>query len=525
MTLRLMGVKFIYFVSPLLTMYETQYDQQLFAELYDANPQAIVWMRALWDASGETIIDFEYSYCNDEGLQYLNVTREQLSGLRVSNSPSLAGDLRTSVLQEMVQVYTTGKKSEGTVFNPNLNKYARYIRAKVRDGVITVIQDVSHEHQVIHQLETQSRKLEAQAHELQEQRSLVDNILKHSSNGISVTEAIRNEQGTVVDARTILANDAAVRYTGLPLDIYLSKTAVELDPNIINSPYYDAYVKTLTTGEPGILQYFFPHTGRWLELSISKMDHDHVIHIFTDVTPIKEVQLQLEKSVHELKRSNTSLEDFAHAASHDLKEPLRKIRTFMDRLKTSMETRINETETQMMRRIEAAAERMQLLVDDLLEFSHVSQRLSDLELAIEEKQAIIKTEALPTIYGYRRQLQQLFHNLISNALKYSKTGTPPEITIRSQVVQGADANANLPEQQQDKPFHLVTVSDNGIGFEQQYAGQIFEMFQRLHGKMEYSGTGVGLAIARKVVENHNGYIWATGKLGIGSTFHVLLPAW
>jgi signal transduction histidine kinase len=120
-------------------------------------------------------------------------------------------------------------------------------------------------------------------------------------------------------------------------------------------------------------------------------------------------------------------------------------------------------------------------------------------------------------------MQQLFHNLISNALKYSKPDTPPEITIRSQLAKGADAHLNLPVQELDKPYYLIEVSDNGIGFEQQYAEQIFEMFQRLHGKMEYSGTGVGLAIARKVVENHNGYIWATGEPGKGATFHVLLP--
>ncbi|WP_066405526.1 sensor histidine kinase [Flavisolibacter tropicus] len=521
-------------------MFETQPDQQLFAELYDANPQAIVWMRAIWNESGEAIIDFEYTYCNDEGLRYLNLTREQLPGLFVSNSPTLPEDRRVSILEELIDVYTTGKKTEAVGYNSNLKKYARYLRAKVRNGVMTVIQDTSNEHQIINQLEEQSRKLATQTQELQEQRSLMDNILKHSSNGISVSEAIRNEQGIVIDARTIMANDAAVRFTGLPLDIYLSKTAVELDPTIIESPYYHAYVKTLTTGEPGILQYFFPHTSRWLELSISKMDNDHVIHIFTDITPIKEVQLQLEKSVQELKRSNTNLEDFAHAASHDLKEPLRKIRTFIDRLKASLNTRISDTETHMMKRVEAAAERMQLLVDDLLEFSHVSQQprqmesidlndkvqkvLADLELSIEEKQATVTIEPLPTIYGHRRQLQQLFHNLISNALKYSKTDTPPQISIRSKVVKGADVPSNIPVSQSDKYFHLIEVSDNGIGFEQQYAEQIFDMFQRLHGKMEYSGTGVGLAIARKVVENHNGFIWATSQPGIGSTFHVLLPA-
>lgn len=218
-------------------------------------------MRPLWNNSGEHIIDFEYTYSNEEGLKYLNLTPEQFTRLTITNSPTLTDKLRVSVMEEMLHVYTRGEKSATFVFNPVLNKYARSLRTKLRKGVLTVIQDVTNEHRtIIRQLEEQSRKLEAQALELQEQRTLVDNILKHSSNGISVTEAIRNDQGVVIDARTVLANDAAVRFTGLPLDIYLSKTAIEVDPNILESPYYHAYVKTLETGEPAILQHFpAPH--------------------------------------------------------------------------------------------------------------------------------------------------------------------------------------------------------------------------------------------------------------------------
>jgi light-regulated signal transduction histidine kinase (bacteriophytochrome) len=271
------------------------------------------------------------------------------------------------------------------------------------------------------------------------------------------------------------------------------------------------------------------------------MDRDHLIHIFTDVTSIKEAQLQKDKLVEELKRSNQSLEDFAHAASHDMKEPLRKITTFTSRLKTKLAERLDETDTGIIDRIVTAAERMRLLVDDLLEFSYVSERpramesvdlnekvkkvLADLDLPIEEKGARFNVGQLPTIQGNRRQLQQLFYNLISNALKYSKPGTPPEISIHSRIVIASEVSASikLPVDQEDKIFYLIEITDNGIGFEQEYAEQIFRMFQRLHGKAEYSGTGVGLSIAKKVTENHNGYIWATSKINVGSTFHILLP--
>jgi signal transduction histidine kinase len=182
---------------------------------------------------------------------------------------------------------------------------------------------------------------------------------------------------------------------------------------------------------------------------------------------------------------------------------------------------------------------MQLLVDDLLEFSLVNEHpqqmepvnlaekiqrvLNDLELPIEEKGAEIIVGDLPTVLGNRRQLQQLFDNLIGNALKYSKSNVPPKISIQSRTVTGTEVPVNLPKEVQERLFYLIEITDNGIGFEQEYAERIFAMFQRLHGKAEYAGTGVGLSIARKVVEHHKGYIWAKGQPGVGATFYVLLP--
>ena len=164
--------------------------------------------------------------------------------------------------------------------------------------------------------------------QIEEHRNLLDSILKNSSNGISVSKVLRNNTGEVIDALTILANDAAVNYIGLPRDIYLSKTATEIEPNIIGTPYYQACIQTLDTGEPFVMQYQMEATGRWLELTVSKLDDDHLIHVFTDVTQIKEAQLQLERTVEDLKYSNQNLEEFAYAASHDLKEPMRKIQYY-----------------------------------------------------------------------------------------------------------------------------------------------------------------------------------------------------
>ncbi len=243
---------------------------------------------------------------------------------------------------------------------------------------------------------------------------------------------------------------------------------------------------------------------------------------------LAEANESLNNTIRELNRSNTNLEEFAHAASHDLKEPIRKIHFFTQHLKTQLNPLLQETHLSSFARIEKATERMVNLIDDLLLYSHVSERplemesidlnqkiqnvLDDLELDIQEKKASINIGNLPVIKGYRRQLQQLFQNLISNALKYSKADVAPLIDISATIISNNGQH-----------YHLIMVKDNGIGFEQIYADKIFQMFTRLHGRTEYSGTGVGLSIVKKVVENHNGFISAESIPGQGTTFNVHFP--
>jgi signal transduction histidine kinase len=250
---------------------------------------------------------------------------------------------------------------------------------------------------------------------------------------------------------------------------------------------------------------------------------------------VEERTTELASAIEDLKRSNIQLEEFAHAASHDLKEPIRKISFFTNRLKVQLAANLTENDQDVFDRIERASKRMNILIEDLLKYSEVSQVqleqeeidlnekmrniLTDLELIIEEKQAEIEVQKLPTVKGYRRQLQQLFYNLLTNSLKYNLPGVPPKIVIKSEEVMGEEANL-MP----GKKYSKLSVTDNGIGFDQQYATKIFQMFQRLHGKTTYEGTGIGLAIARKVVENHNGKIVAESVPGHGATFTVYLPS-
>lgn len=410
-------------------------------------------------------------------------------------------------------------------------------------GVIVVANDVTEQVLARKRIEESERELQLRVRErtaeLESQKNLLNNILVNSSNGISVSRALRNDNGDVVDSLTILANDAAVRYIGLPKEVYLSKRGTEIEPDLVRSPYFQACVRTLQTGEPFLMQYQLQSTGKWLELTTSRLDKDHLIHIFTDVTPIKEAQLQLERSVEELKRTNQNLEDFAYAASHDLKEPIRKIHFYSDRLKQQLQDNLTKDQTLFFERLENAAKRMGTLVDDLLAYSQATKGLGeeeevdlnrkmqlvleDLEVEVEQKGADIGVATLPTIKGSKRQLQQLFHNLITNALKYSKPGSAPHVRITSKEVKGKEVRRDLPPDKAESTYHLIEVRDNGIGFPQQDAERIFNVFTRLHSNTAYRGTGVGLSIAQKVLQNHGGYIWAESSPGAGATFFVLLP--
>jgi signal transduction histidine kinase len=216
---------------------------------------------------------------------------------------------------------------------------------------------------------------------------------------------------------------------------------------------------------------------------------------------------------------------------------MRKIQIFSDRLKERLANKLEADDQHYFSRIIQATQRMNILIDDLLLYSHVSSGavleeqinlndkvklvLEDLEVEIAEKKASVTVDPLPTIRGHRRQLQQLFQNLIGNAIKYAKPGIPPQVHISSRPVQPGETGFPIPI---DKAYHLIEVSDNGIGFSQEDAIRIFHVFTRLHGMAEYKGTGVGLSIAQKVVENHGGAIWAEGIPDAGARFKVLLPA-
>jgi len=241
--------------------------------------------------------------------------------------------------------------------------------------------------------------------------------------------------------------------------------------------------------------------------------------------------VELERRAGELERSNRDLEQFAFIASHDLQEPLRKIRTFADRIDSRHGAELNPEAADSLLRIRRAAGRMQQLVENLLEFSRVSRQdrpFEDVDLAglfaeVEEEMSDVLEQGggrleigwLPRVRGDRVQLRQLFVNLVANGLKFHRDGVPPVVSVRGEIVPPVDGSSPARA--------LVTVSDNGIGFEPEYSERIFGLFQRLHGRDRYEGSGLGLAIARRIAEHHRGTMTAEGRPDQGAVLRVELP--
>lgn len=259
--------------------------------------------------------------------------------------------------------------------------------------------------------------------------------------------------------------------------------------------------------------------------------------IIKDVTENYRFKKALEQKIAQLDKSNNNLQEFVYVASHDLQEPLRKISTFTERIDSKYKEVLDEEGRSYLKRIMASTGNMQTLLEDLLDFSKLSFSekkfekvnlqqcingvINDLELKIEESKTTINCSTIPDIEAYPSQIRQLFSNLINNSIKFKKEHEPPVISIACDNIDH-DEFPNLPLVEGRK-YVKIRVEDNGIGFDEEFSERIFKIFQRLHGKAEYKGSGIGLAICKKIVDNHHGFIFATSKPNEGSNFTIILP--
>ena len=262
-----------------------------------------------------------------------------------------------------------------------------------------------------------------------------------------------------------------------------------------------------------------------------------VVGINSDISERKAAEEKLWMAARQMERSNRDLQDFASVASHDLQEPLRKILAFGDRLRVKCFDALGENGRDYLERMTNAADRMQKLIQSLLTLSRVTSKampfeeldlqklaeevVSDLEVRIEQSGAAVQIGFLPRIEADPQQMRQLFQNLIANALKFQKPGSKPEVSVSGKIVEIIENQ--VPGIPSGTKVCQIMVADNGIGFDQKFAERIFVVFQRLHGRLEYEGTGIGLAVCRRITERHGGSIRAKSEEGEGATFIVTLP--
>ena len=367
-------------------------------------------------------------------------------------------------------------------------------------------------------------------------QNLLRNVLNSSPNSILAYKAIRDNKNEIIDFEGMSVNEAGLNFANMKEKDIVGKSLLATFPHAALE-LVDVYKEVVKSGESKNIP-AFEYTGfnQWFNITIVKSGDGFVV-TSVNITDLKIKEKRLEQINSDLKRSNEELEQFAYVASHDLQEPLRKIRAFGDLLATEFITKEADA-LDYIQRMQNASSRMQVLIQDILSFSRVSQNSSkqepldlnslvnevvdDLENQIVRENAEVIIENLPTINGDRAQIKRLFQNLISNAIKFHQPGRPPRVTVTATKLSSAKMHLSFQNANPKTSYCRFEVADNGIGFDAQYTEKIFNIFQRLHGRTDYEGTGIGLAICKKIVTNHWGYITAESSKD-GSTFIVILP--
>ena len=413
----------------------------------------------------------------------------------------------------------------------------------------------------IHQQKTFSQTLESEVQERTAELKIVNDMLFLRNDMLSVSESF-NRNLTELSPNVVYIHDLEENKT-----IFLNQTGLKLigttwkdvkaledriQPLIIHPDDMILVKETIEKVKNSIDEEVFEHEyriknadGNWTPIlardTAFKRDENkkvtQLLGIAIDITEIKKAKTVLEHKNQELIKMNKELESFAYVSSHDLQEPLRKIQAFSSRLMEKENENLSDSGKDYLRRMRLAGERMQQLIQDLLAYSRtkttdrkyekinlktiIEEVVEDLrdELILKNGSIVIGEVCELNIITF--QFRQLIYNLMSNSLKFAKKGVDPIIKVNCKIAKGESFNNQklLPETE----YCYISIVDNGIGFDANYKDKIFEIFQRLHGREEYIGTGIGLAIVKKIVENHNGFINADGEVGEGATFNIYIP--
>tara|TARA_R110002049_G_scaffold116110_1_gene268501 strand:+ start:67703 stop:70291 length:2589 start_codon:yes stop_codon:yes gene_type:complete len=474
------------------------------------------------------IIDFEVLFANDRINPITGAIPEELKNKLASQVfPNM---FESGVFQNLVNAIENNKPVEYEVpyEKDDVKKWFSSTAIKLGDGVTVTAREI-----------TLEKEKETQLLNLNDQLAVQNSILSDAERIAKIGSFSWN-----LDTEKIEISDNFYQILGYEVNAfepYIEKYREFVHPEdleiydhrskeLLKNKNPQEFIYRIITKQGDIKH--LKSNGQYIAKSGKKI----MVGVVQDVTENIKNEAALLLKNRELIRSNTELESFNQVSSHDLQEPLRKIRLFISRIEDKDE--LSNSSNQYFNKIKHSVERMQSLIQNLLAYSRIDSSQEnfekvdlndvlekvkeDLTTRIIETDAKIVTNKLPKIKGLTFQIEQLFTNLISNALKYRNSNQTPIIHIEYEKINTSKIKMHFTKS--SNHYHKISFIDNGIGFEPEYAEKIFEVFQRLHQKTEYSGTGIGLAICKKIVDTHNGYIHAIGKVNVGATFIIYLPA-
>ncbi|MGO4920203.1 sensor histidine kinase [Maribacter spongiicola] len=487
----------------------------------DSNDSIICYLKPIFNKKG-AVEDFRIDYINNRMGEIANEESALIEGQTILEY--YPNNLENGVLEILADGYISGENKEYTkefIFDEEVI-WLTTRAIKMNDGLILFSKDVTQEKKYEEQLFIQNRLL-SEAERVANIGSFRWNLskkeVKYSDNVYRLFGYDPNEFDDKYDRLLSFLHPNDVQKVKSSFkESKKHKTKSDLVFRIYTKSSELRYMNTI--GE------YYQKDGNW-----------YMVGVIRDVTKEIEGESKLQIKNSELKRTNADLEAFNRVASHDLQEPLRKIQMFVSRLDEEEQGRLSNRSLGYLAKIKSSSDRMRSLINNLLAYSKVDELieqpkrvdlndvlnnvLEDLGELINDLNAEIDATSLPVVNGIQFQLEQLFANLIGNSLKYVKEGVQPHIKIKSSVISGSKSSEDslLP----NINYVKLQFIDNGIGFEKKYQEKIFQIFQRLHGKTEFSGTGLGLSICKKIVQSHNGSIVAKGELNKGAEFTVYLP--
>jgi signal transduction histidine kinase len=495
------------------------------------------YFEPVFDDSGK-VKDFRVVFANECNRTYLGLDPEKIEGKLVSKVFPFLG--LNGELNELIRSFA---KQETVHLDRQLAAQGKRMWFKSTvvphaNGILVTESNATREKEDEEKLRDLNEQLRNQNEELLRTEAFLEGVLRSTKNVIMSFEPAWEEIGTITDFKLLYINIVTEGIVDTRSSDLVGRKISEISPMIFNSHVFKHMVECYKDDKLIDFETSYTNLGieYWLQGTAIKW-HQVITLNLVDITNQIHAEQNLRNRNLQLKRSNDELESFNRVASHDLQEPLRKIQMFLSRFFDTEKVEFSRKGQEYLGRVNKAAERMQSLIVNLLAYSRIDSTndnfeevdlnlilnkvKEDLALPIKETRVKIRQDVLPTIRGVPFQIEQLFLNLLSNALKYRKEVAQPKIIIKFEEVHRRQIEEDFIKASRN--YYKILVRDNGIGFDPANANKIFEVFQRLHQKTEYSGTGIGLAICKKIVENHLGHIHATGEPGEGSTFIMYFP--